>query len=117
MQPTAYGLCRAAAMPNDWRQPVAHRNSMQVAADVIRDGLCVELLSESGDFVAEVFRSDRDRSVVVNTFSYDVPLEAIDALVAYAKSGLDPFADGSPLNAAIVVALELVRPGEGGKVS
>jgi len=96
---------------------MAHRYSMQVASDVTRDGLGVELLNEAGDVVAEVFRSDRDRSVVVNTFSYDVPLEAIESLIARAKERLDPFEDGAALSGALLVAPELIHPGKGGKAS
>lgn len=96
---------------------MAHRYSMQVASDVIRDGLGVELLNESGDVVAEVFRSDRDRSVVLNTFSYDVPLEAIELLLARAKERLDPFEDGAPLSEAVLVAPVQIRVGKADKAS
>jgi hypothetical protein len=82
---------------------MAHRYQTQVVSDVVRDGLGLELVGESGDIVAEVFRSDRERTVVLNTFSYDVPLEAIEMLLAQARERLDPFEDGAPLNQAVLV--------------
>ena len=74
-----------------------HRYSTQVASDVIRDGLGVELLSEDGQVVAEVFRCDRDHTVLLNTFSFDIPLAAIEQLIARAWTTLDPFEDDVPL--------------------
>ena len=93
---------------------MTHRYQTRVASDVIRDGLGVELLSEAGEVVAEVFRSDRDHTVVVNTFSYDVPLEAIEQLLARAKDRLEPFEDGVALSKAVLGAPQLiVTPGKG----
>ena len=88
---------------------MAHQYSTQVASDVDRDGLGVELLNEHLEVVAEVFRSDRNRTLVLNTFSYDVPLEAIELLVARAKDRLEPFEDGSPLSSANLIAPEHVK--------
>ena len=88
---------------------MTHHYKTQVADDVIRDGLGIELLNEEGDVVAEVFRSDRAHTVLVNTFSYDIPLEAIDLLISRAKEVLDPFENGVPLSNAILVAPKLVR--------
>jgi hypothetical protein len=68
----------------------------QVASDVIRDGLGVELLA-SGDVVAEVFRCDADHSLVLNTFGNDVPLVEIERLILRARNRLDAFEDGTPL--------------------
>lgn len=82
---------------------MAYRYTTQVASDVVRDGLGVELLSETGDVAAEVFRSDRDHTVVLNTFSYDIPLEAIEYLMARAKRELDPFEDGRPLAKGVLI--------------
>ena len=55
-----------------------------------------------GEVVAEVFRSDRDRTVLVNTFSFNVPLRAMEQLLARAKDRLNPFADGTGLEEAQV---------------
>ena len=68
----------------------------QVASDVIRDGLGVELLA-NGEVVAEVFRCDADRSLVLNTFGNDVPLVEIERLILRARNRLDAFEDGTPL--------------------
>jgi hypothetical protein len=71
--------------------------------------LGVELVSESGDVVAEVFRSDRDQTVVLTTFNYDIPLKAIELLIARAKEHLDPFENGGALSEALLVAPRLVN--------
>jgi hypothetical protein len=64
--------------------------------------------------VAEIFRSDRDQTVVFNTFSFDVPLEAIEQLIASAKERLEPFEDGVSLKDAVLIAPQLwVTPGKG----
>jgi hypothetical protein len=81
---------------------MAHNYTTQVASDVHRDGVGVELLSETGEVVAEVFRSDRDHMVLVSTFSFDVPLRALEQLLARAKDRLNPFEDGASLDEAQV---------------
>jgi len=70
---------------------------MQLASDVERDGLGLELLGPNGGVVAEVFRSDRARTVVLTTFRDDVPLDAVQHLIGRALERLDPFEDGAPL--------------------
>lgn len=68
----------------------------QVASDVVRDGLGMELLS--GDqIVAEVFRCDGDHSLIISTFDNNVPLIAIEELIAKARERLAEFEDGTPL--------------------
>jgi hypothetical protein len=68
----------------------------QLASDVVRDGLGLELLS--GDqVVAEVFRCDADHSLIITTFGNDVPLIAIEELIAEARLRLGEFEDGTPL--------------------
>jgi hypothetical protein len=69
----------------------------QVASDVDRDGLEVELIDASGDALAEVFRCDADHTVIVNTFSNDVPLRALEWLLQVAREELEPFEEGGPL--------------------
>jgi hypothetical protein len=68
----------------------------QVASDVIRDGLGVELLA-NGQVVAEIFRCDADHSLVLNTFGNDIPLVELERLISRARGRLDVFEDGSPL--------------------
>ena len=69
----------------------------QVASDVVRDGLGVELVSESGDVLAEVFRCDADHTVTFSAFAHALPLDAVRTLIARALDRLDPFEDGTPL--------------------
>ncbi|WP_440221766.1 hypothetical protein ACQQ2N_11755 [Dokdonella sp. MW10] len=70
----------------------------QIASDVIRDGLGVELLNAAGDVVAEVFRCDADHTVLFHSYVTAIPLYAVDLLLARAKERLDPFEDGQPLS-------------------
>lgn len=86
-----------------------HQYSTQVASDVDRDGLGVELLDQNRHVVAEIFRSDRDQTILINTFSYDIPLAAIEHLIARAKERLDPFEDGTSLSQAVLVGPKHVK--------
>ena len=70
---------------------------MQVASDIQRDGLGVELIAADGDVVAEVFRSDSDHTLIATTFSHDIPLIALEKLISYARERLGEFEDGTPL--------------------
>lgn len=85
-----------------------HSYKTQVASDIHRDGLGVELVTESGKVVAEIFRSDSEQTVVVNTFSYDIPLEALELLIVRAKERLAPFQSGQLLSQAVLIAPKLV---------
>lgn len=70
------------------------------ASDINRDGLGVELVDEANQTVAEVFRCDADKTVIVSTFNNDIPLDALEHLLSYARSYLEPFEDQDPLNNA-----------------
>ncbi len=76
------------------------RFTYQIASDIVRDGLGFELLDANGDVVAEVFRCDKDHSVIVSTFGNDLPASEVETLIAKAKKELDPFEDGTPLVSA-----------------
>ena len=69
---------------------------MQVASDVARDGLGVELLADH-KVVAEIFRCDADHTLIVTTFGNDLPLIALEELVSFARERLGAFEDGIPL--------------------
>jgi hypothetical protein len=69
---------------------------MQTASDINRDGLGVELLADE-KVVAEVFRCDTDRTLIMTTFGNDIPLVALEGLISYARQRLDEFEDGTPL--------------------
>ena len=70
----------------------------QVASDVVRDGLGVELLNDEGQVVAEIFRCDADHTVFLAQFVETIPLHAIEILIARAKDRLNPFENGKPLD-------------------
>ncbi len=70
---------------------------LQEASDAERDGLGVELVDEVGDIVAEVFRSDSQKTVMVSVFSKGVPLVWMEQLLLAARGRLACFGDGSPL--------------------
>ena len=68
------------------RQFTAQRGS-----DVIRDGMYLELNEHEGKpGIAEVFFSDETNEFILNTFGNDVPLEAIEWLIAEARASLPP---------------------------
>jgi hypothetical protein len=69
----------------------------QVASDIVRDGLGLELIDGCGSVLAEVFRGDSDHTVVLELFAEAIPPLAIDQLVADAEQRLAPFEDGTPL--------------------
>lgn len=69
----------------------------QVASDIRRDGLGVELTDAVGNVLAEVFRCDADNSLTVSLFSEGLPFAQIEALVLMAREELVAFEDGTPL--------------------
>jgi len=69
----------------------------QVASDIIRDGLGVELIDAANQVVAEVFRCDADQTVSFSQFVESLPLSAIELLICRAKERLGPFEGGLPL--------------------
>lgn len=70
----------------------------QIFSDVERNGMGLELLSEGGDVLAEVFCSDDDHSVSVNTFDNDIPLAALAYLLNSAWQHLKIFEDGTAID-------------------
>jgi hypothetical protein len=73
---------------------------LDLASDVTRNGLGLQLLDAEENFVAEIFRSDADHTVRLTTWGNEVPLAAIELLVRSARDALDPFVDGTPLAAS-----------------
>jgi hypothetical protein len=61
----------------------------------------VELLDSSGEIVAEVFRSDREKTVVESVFGVRPPDDALELMRSRASQDLDPFEDGTPLDQAL----------------
>lgn len=72
----------------------------QVASDVVRDGLGLELVDEHGNVVAAVFRCDANNSLTVSFFAEGLPFAEIERFVKMARQELGQFEDGTPLPAA-----------------
>ncbi|MBD2022332.1 hypothetical protein H6F43_19305 [Leptolyngbya sp. FACHB-36] len=70
---------------------------IQIASDIIRNGLSVELCDSNDNIVAEVFRCDANHTISVSTFNNDVPMNVLESLINFARERLEPFEDGSPL--------------------
>jgi hypothetical protein len=68
----------------------------QVASDIRRDGLGVELVGNN-QVLAEIFRCDADNSLTLSVFVQDIPFIYVEKLVGMARSELTEFEDGSPL--------------------
>ncbi|GAB5405727.1 MAG: hypothetical protein Aurels2KO_39580 [Aureliella sp.] len=71
--------------------------STQIASDVTRDGLGVELLSSNGEIIAEAFRCDAENTVSVACWSSRVTDEVLGWLLPYAHAELHEFEDGTAL--------------------
>ena len=74
----------------------------QRASDVVRDGLGIELVdADSYETIAEVFRCDKDNTLVFSSFVDDeLPFSMVQQLLEIALQQLEPFEDGSPLSTA-----------------
>ncbi|MDB0527593.1 hypothetical protein LBW56_12920 [Ralstonia solanacearum] len=70
---------------------------LQIASDVQRDGLGLELLNDSGKVVAEVFRSDANNSLEVSLFDDGLPFVEVERLFRIARTELGAFEDGTAL--------------------
>lgn len=73
------------------------RYRYQVASDVVRDGLGLELVDDRSNVLAEVFRCDADNSLTVSVFSEGLPFAEVERLVLMARRELGSFEDGTPL--------------------
>jgi hypothetical protein len=69
----------------------------QVASDIVRDGLGVELIDDHRNVVAEVFRCDAKNSLTISLFAEELPFSEVEKLVQMARSELGQFEDGTPL--------------------
>ena len=72
----------------------------QLASDIDRGGMGLELLNPAGDVVAETFRFDTTKRVIVTTFNNDIPLEVFERYYGQAWERLDPLEDGSSFRSA-----------------
>ena len=71
---------------------------IQIASDIVRDGLGAELLDEDRNVIAEVFRCDRNNTITVSTFSNAIPVSAMHFFLKTAAERLGNFEDGTPIN-------------------
>jgi hypothetical protein len=69
----------------------------QFAADVVRDGLSLELTDERWNPLAKVFRCDASNTFTVSVFAEELPFTEIEKLVLMARKELGSFEDGTPL--------------------
>ncbi|NHQ86134.1 hypothetical protein HA050_08385 [Iodobacter sp. HSC-16F04] len=67
----------------------------QVASDVVRDGLGLELLAEDNRVLAEVFRHDASHRLTVTCFEPDIEFASLELLLLRARDELTPFEDGT----------------------
>jgi hypothetical protein len=56
----------------------------QIASDVIRDGLGLELINATNQVCAKVFRCDADKILKISLFAEDLPFVQVDNLVLIA---------------------------------
>lgn len=74
---------------------------IQIASDVIRDGLGLELINTTNQVCAEVFRCDADNTLKISLFAEDLPFVQVENLVLIARKELARYEDGTPLPPAI----------------
>lgn len=70
---------------------------IQIASDVIRDGLGLELINATNQICAEVFRCDADNTLKISLFAEDLPFVQVEKLVLIARKELACYEDGTPL--------------------
>ncbi|MFZ5960852.1 hypothetical protein ACOXVJ_25400 [Pseudomonas knackmussii] len=76
----------------------------QIASDVLRDGIGVELIQVTDSartVIAEVFRCDAENTLQISLFSESAPFVQIERLVLMARKELVSFEDGTPLPVAV----------------
>ncbi|WPP01977.1 hypothetical protein SFA35_11740 [Pseudomonas sp. HR96] len=76
---------------------------LQIASDVIRDGLGVELIDATHRVCAEVFRCDADNTLKISLFAEDLPFVQVEHLLLIARKELARYEDGTPLPPAIAL--------------
>jgi hypothetical protein len=74
---------------------------LQIASDVIRDGLGIELINATNHVCAEVFRCDADNTLKISLFAEDLPFVQVENLVLIARKELSRYEDGTSLPPAI----------------
>lgn len=66
--------------------------TMVLGSDIVRDGMYLELFegTQEGALLAEVFYSDQTHTMAFTAFREDLPLEAVEWIIAQAKVRLPP---------------------------
>ena len=73
--------------PDGWR--------LQLASDIVRDGLGLELLSAADAITGEIFRCDADHSVSMTLWATHIPADVLAWFRSAARRELgDTFEDG-----------------------
>ena len=70
---------------------------IQIASDVIRDGLGLELINTTNQVCAEAFRCDADNTLKISLFAEDLPFVQVENLVLIARKEFPRYEDGTPL--------------------
>ncbi len=69
-----------------------HKCRAEMASDLMRDGMSLELSEPDGALVAEVFYSDVTNTMTFTTYLPDLPPEAAEWLIREARVRLPPVA-------------------------
>ena len=67
-----------------------------MGSDIERDGMFMEMLDESGAYVAEVFYSDVTHNMVVTLERQSLPIEAVQELLSRSRLSLPPASEPGP---------------------
>lgn len=77
---------------------ITTRYKIQIASDIIRNGLGAELLDANNNVLAELFRCDNDNTIIVNTFKNDIPMDTMRYLIKNGAERLGDFENGTPIS-------------------
>ena len=74
---------------------------IQIASDVMRDGLGLELINATNQVCAEVFRCDSDNTLTISLFAEDLPFVQVENSVLIARKELVRYEYCTPLPSAM----------------
>ena len=73
----------------------------QIASNIDRDGLGIELIDEQCNVLAEVFRCDKDHTLTFKALASDLPFVQVEKLISMARGELVAFEGGASLPPAL----------------